>query len=44
MYTLIICLFIACIIPYLAKIPAALEMKNQPTGYDNHYPRNSKLN
>lgn len=39
MHTLILCLFIACLLPYLARIPVAFAMKNQPGGYDNHYPR-----
>ncbi|MGL6036934.1 MAG: MAPEG family protein [Legionella sp.] len=38
MTTLIVCLFIAMIIPYLAKIPVGYAM--QKTGhYDNNYPR-----
>lgn len=39
MYTLILCLFIACLLPYLAKMPVAFAMKDQPGGYDNNYPR-----
>jgi uncharacterized MAPEG superfamily protein len=39
LYILILCLFIACIIPYLAKIPVAIAMKNEPKGYDNEQPR-----
>lgn len=39
MYTLILCLFIACLLPYLAKIPVAMAMKKQPKGYDNNHPR-----
>ena len=39
MYTLIVCLFIACLIPYLSKIPLAMAMKKQPGGYDNSTPR-----
>ena len=39
MSILIICLLIACLIPYLSKIPVALAMKNQPGGYDNYHPR-----
>ena len=39
MYTLILCLFIACLLPYFSKIPVAIAMKNQPGGYDNHHPR-----
>ena len=39
MSTLIVCLFIACLFPYLAKIPVAIAMKNQPEGYNNNLPR-----
>jgi uncharacterized MAPEG superfamily protein len=39
LYILILCLFLACIIPYLAKIPVAIAMKNEPKGYDNNQPR-----
>lgn len=39
MLTLILCLFIACLLPYLAKIPVAIAMQNQPGGYDNYHPR-----
>lgn len=39
MTTLIVCLLIACIFPYLAKIPVMIAMKNQPGGYDNNHPR-----
>ena len=39
MYTLILCLFIACLLPYVAKIPVAFAMFKRPGGYDNHYPR-----
>ena len=39
MHTLILCLFIACLFPYFAKIPVALAMKKQPGGYDNNDPR-----
>jgi uncharacterized MAPEG superfamily protein len=38
-YILILCLFIACFLPYLAKIPVAFAMSKQPGGYDNHHPR-----
>jgi uncharacterized MAPEG superfamily protein len=38
-YTLIMCLFIACLLPVLSKIPLAIAMKNQPEGYDNNHPR-----
>lgn len=39
MYTLILCLFIACLLPYLTKLPVAVAMKNQPGGYNNNHPR-----
>ena len=39
MYTLILCLLVACLLPYFSKIPVALAMKNQPGGYDNNHPR-----
>lgn len=39
MSVLIICLLIACIFPYLAKIPLVIELNKQPGGYDNNYPR-----
>ena len=39
MYTLILCLFIACLLPYLSKIPVAIAMNKQPGGYDNNHPR-----
>lgn len=39
MYTLIMCLFIACLFPYLSKIPLAMAQAKQPKGYNNHYPR-----
>lgn len=39
MFTLIFCLFIACLMPYLAKLPVAYAMKKQPGGYDNNHPR-----
>jgi uncharacterized MAPEG superfamily protein len=38
MTTLIICLLIAVLLPYLAKIPLAYAM-NKAGGYDNNYPR-----
>ena len=38
MNILIICLFIAAIAPYLAKIPLVYAM-NQAGGYNNNYPR-----
>ena len=39
MTTLIICLIIACLMPYISKIPLAVAMKEQPNGYDNNHPR-----
>ena len=39
MYTLIICLFIACLLPYLSKTPLAMAQAKQPKGYDNNHPR-----
>jgi uncharacterized MAPEG superfamily protein len=38
MSTLIICLFIAALLPYLAKVPMAIAM-NKLGGYDNNHPR-----
>jgi uncharacterized MAPEG superfamily protein len=38
MTTLVICLFIASILPYIAKIPVAIAM-NKLGGYDNEHPR-----
>ena len=39
MSILILCLFIACLLPYLSKIPVAMAMKKQKGGYDNYEPR-----
>ncbi|MFI4919671.1 MAG: MAPEG family protein [Legionellales bacterium] len=39
MFTLTICLFIACLFPYLSKIPVVMAMKDQPGGYNNNEPR-----
>ena len=39
MVTLTWCLFIACLLPYLAKIPVVIMMNKQPGGYDNKHPR-----
>ncbi|STX29547.1 transmembrane protein [Legionella beliardensis] len=39
MFTLILCLFIACLFPYLAKIPVVVAMNKQPGGHDNKHPR-----
>ena len=38
MTTLIICLFIAAVLPYIAKVPIAIAM-NKLGGYDNNHPR-----
>lgn len=38
MQTVIICLFISALLPYLAKIPVAVAMKREG-GYDNKHPR-----
>ncbi len=38
MTTLIICLFIAALLPFIAKVPVALAM-NKLGGYNNKYPR-----
>ena len=39
MYTLILSLFIACLFPYLSKMPLAMAMAKRPGGYDNQHPR-----
>ena len=39
MTTLIICLLIAVILPYLVKIPLGYAMQLAPGGYNNNYPR-----
>lgn len=39
MYTLILSLFIACLLPYLAKMPLAFAQAKHPKGYDNNHPR-----
>ncbi len=38
MTTLIICLFISLLLPYLAKLPVAIAM-HKLAGYDNNHPR-----
>lgn len=38
MHTLLTCLFIAMLLPYLAKGPVAWAMV-KAGGYDNHHPR-----
>ena len=38
MTTLIICLFIAALLPFIAKIPVAIAMHNMG-GYNNNHPR-----
>lgn len=44
MCTLISSLFIACLFPYLSKIPLALAMNKEPGGYDNNNPRSQQAN
>ena len=39
MDTPLICLFIAMLLPYLARIPAGHAMNRLEGGYDNHHPR-----
>jgi uncharacterized MAPEG superfamily protein len=39
MNTLIICLLIAILLPYLLKVIMAYFMKKDGGGYDNHHPR-----
>lgn len=41
MYTLLICLFIAMLLPYLAKAPVAVAMAKLG-GYDNAHPRDQQ--
>ena len=41
MTTLIICLFIAALLPFIAKVPVALAM-NKLGGYNNKYPRSQQ--
>lgn len=41
MITLIICLFIALLLPYIAKLPVAIAM-HKLNGYDNNHPRNQQ--
>lgn len=41
MTLLIICLFVACLLPFLAKIPVAIAM-NGLQGYDNNHPRDQQ--
>ena len=43
MTTLIICLFIAALLPYLAKVPVAYAMQ-KAGGYDNNHPRAQQNN
>lgn len=43
MITLIWCLFIAVLLPYIAKIPLAIAM-NKAGGYDNNHPREQQAN
>lgn len=39
MVTLLVCLIIACFLPYLARLAVALPMSRQPEGYNNRHPR-----
>lgn len=39
MTTIIICLFIAALLPYIVKFPLGYAMGQSKGGYDNHYPR-----
>lgn len=39
MTTLIVCLLIAIILPYLAKLPVGYAMQKAKGGYDNNHPR-----
>jgi uncharacterized MAPEG superfamily protein len=41
MTTLIICIFIALLLPFIAKLPVAIAM-NKLGGYDNNHPRNQQ--
>ncbi|MBA6291910.1 MAPEG family protein [Colwellia sp. MB3u-70] len=41
MTTLIICLFIATLLPFIAKIPVAIAM-NKMGGYNNNHPRDQQ--
>lgn len=34
-----LCVFLAFVMNYLTKIPVAMAMAKQPSGYDNHQPR-----
>ncbi|MFC5077507.1 MAPEG family protein [Vibrio thalassae] len=38
MTTLVLCLIVAALLPYFAKIPVAIAM-HRVGGYDNHHPR-----
>ncbi|WP_298627299.1 MAPEG family protein [uncultured Legionella sp.] len=39
MNTLIVCLLITVIMPYLTKLPVGYAMQKAKGGYDNHHPR-----
>lgn len=39
MSILLTCLFIACCLPILSKIPVVLAMNQEKGGYNNNYPR-----
>lgn len=39
MTTLLVCLLITVLLPYIAKLPVAKAMNSEGSGYDNHHPR-----
>jgi len=41
MNTIILCAFLAALLPYLAKLPLAIAM-NKESKYDNNYPRDQQ--
>jgi len=41
MNTILLCAFVAALLPYLAKLPLAIAM-NKESKYDNNYPRNQQ--
>lgn len=42
MNVLILCLMVAAILPYLAKLPIILEIRKNKLRYDNHHPRHQQ--
>lgn len=44
MNTLIICLLIAVLLPYLVKVPVGYAMQKAKGGYNNNYPREQQAN